>query len=150
MAKRIQKMLDGPDFRAFTELARALERGRAPSQKGWRESLPDLEHRVIGIRRRLAELARTVSQAEQEWIRKENPAAIASNAQASRLARVGSFVESLKRNIFNPVSDQADIRYSVEKDRGGTRQCSALHARSPDAHEVPSLAARWLSIRLPR
>ena len=113
LAKRIQKMLDGPDFQAFTELARALERGRAPSQKGWRESLPDLEHRVAGIQRRLAELARTVSEGEQQSLKNENAEAFASVAQASRVSRVGSFVESLKNNVLGPVSDQADVRYSV-------------------------------------
>ncbi|MBC8351693.1 MAG: hypothetical protein H8E66_06870 [Planctomycetes bacterium] len=113
LAKRIQKMLDGPDFQAFTELARALERGRAPSQKGWRESLPDLEHRVAGIQRRLAELARTVSEGEQQLLKNENAEAFASIAQASRLSRVGLFVESLKDSVLGPVSDQADVRYSV-------------------------------------
>lgn len=113
LASRLQKMLDGPDFQSFTELARSLERGRAPSQKGWRESLPDLEHRVAGIRRRLAELARVVSESEQELLKKENSDAVTSIAQASRLSRVGSFVESLKNDVLRPVGDQVDVRYSV-------------------------------------
>lgn len=113
LATRVQKMLDGPDFEAFTDLTKALQRGRTPSQKGWRESLPDLEHRMAGIRRRLAELARNVAQSEQELLKKQNPQAIAQVAKASRVARVGGFIESLEANVLSGLRDKADVRYSM-------------------------------------
>lgn len=113
LATRIQKMLGGPDFDAFADLARSLERGRSPSEKGWRESLPDLEHRMAGIRRRLAELARNVVEGERKLLKSENLEAVATVAQGSRLSRVGDFVGSLQDHVMSPLRNKADIRYSV-------------------------------------
>ncbi len=117
LASRIQKTLDGPDFEEFTELVRALERGRAPSQRGWRESLPDLEHRVAGVRRQLAVLARTVVEGEQDLLKQENSRAVASVDDASRLSRAGAFVRSLRENVLSSVRDRADVHYSVFAER---------------------------------
>jgi hypothetical protein len=113
LAARIRKMLDGPDFQSFTDLSRALERGRTPSQKGWRESLPDLEHRMAGIRRRLIELARSVAAGEQELWKQENPESMAAVRQSSRVSRVGRFVESLHNEVLAPLREKANVRYSV-------------------------------------
>ena len=109
LANRILKMLDGPDFQAFVDLAKALERGRTPSQRGWRESLPDLGYRLVGIRRRLAELARTVSAEEQQFLAKENRSP-PSVAQSSRLSRVGAFVKTLEDAVLGPLRNTVDIR----------------------------------------
>ncbi|MEO8498373.1 MAG: hypothetical protein ABI614_25200, partial [Planctomycetota bacterium] len=112
-AARIREMLDGPDFQAFADLAHDLQRGRTPSQKGWRESLPDLEHRIAGIRRRLAELARNVAAGEEQVLKREQPQLVASMSQASRLSRAAGFVESLNENVFSSLRNKADIRYSA-------------------------------------
>ena len=112
LATRILKMLAGPDFQAFTNLAKALERGRTPAQQGWRESLPDLEHRMAGIRRRLAELARNIAELDEQNLKKDQPAVIASAGQTSRLTRVGGFVQCLQDNVLHALRETADIHYS--------------------------------------
>lgn len=112
-AGRIKEMLDGPDFVAFADLAKALERGRTPSQKGWRESLPDLAHRMGGIRRRLVELARIVADGERDVLKAENSQALAAVSLASRRSRVAAFVGSLEQKVLSPLRSKADVRYSM-------------------------------------
>ena len=72
-ARRIVKELEGPEFMAFGELCDALKKGRTPSEKGWRESLPDLQNRLAGIRRQLSELARDVAQQDMDLAKANEP-----------------------------------------------------------------------------
>ena len=110
LATRILATLDAPEFQAFSDLAKALERGRAPSQRGWRESLPDLGYRLVSLGRRLAELALRVGNAEQEA---HSTSRQPADPETSRLARVGTFVNSLEKTVLGPLRDSVDIRYCI-------------------------------------
>lgn len=111
LAVRLGDMLDGPEFEAFEQLGAALEKGRTPSQKGWRESLPDLEQRVAGIRRRLGELARRVAEEESRRIALRNPERLASISQAPRLGRITALLNQLHPSTLAAVGEQADVRW---------------------------------------
>ncbi len=112
-AANLLALLEGPEFKAFADLAKALERGRTPSQQGWRESLPDLEHRLAGIRRRLAELARTVAAGERALLVQEQQATLSALSQATRLGHASAFLSSVAQRVLEPLRAEADVRYSV-------------------------------------
>ena len=109
---RILKSLNGPEFEAFAALTKALRKGRTPSQKGWRESLPDLEHRIGAIRRKLVELARQVARQEAQAIARQQPELLAETRQASRLTRAADFVDELHRNVLASIQEKADVHHS--------------------------------------
>ncbi|MEO2019749.1 MAG: hypothetical protein ABGZ53_35905 [Fuerstiella sp.] len=112
MPARIRKSLNGPEFEAFAALTKALRKGRTPSQKGWRESLPDREHRIGGIRRKLVELARQVAQQEARAIAQQQPELLKETRQTSRLTRAAGFVDVLHRNVLASIQKKADVHHS--------------------------------------
>ncbi|HUQ72002.1 MAG TPA: hypothetical protein VM165_20895, partial [Planctomycetaceae bacterium] len=113
LANRLIPMLDGPEFQSFTQLSTALANNRTPSQKGWRESLPDLEHRVAGLRTMLQELARIVAEDESLQMARDNPALLTTVQNASRLNRAEAFVAALQTSALTPLQDQADVRFGA-------------------------------------
>jgi hypothetical protein len=112
LAARAAKMLEGPEFESFQQLAEALEKGRTPSQKGWRESLPDLEHRVSAVRRPLAELARRVAEEEVGRIALTNPAVLTGVTKAPRLERTAAFLKQLQESTLAPLKDHVDVHWT--------------------------------------
>lgn len=112
LAGRLLKTLDGSEFEAFTRLCVALQKGRTPAQKGWRESLPDLEHRIASLRRSLHELARLVAENEARVLAKNDSKLLASVRKSQRVERAASFVGSLHKSVLSSVQDKADVRLS--------------------------------------
>jgi hypothetical protein len=111
-AHRLLGLLDGSEFEAFEQLCVALQKNRTPSQKGWRESLPDLEHRIAAVRRSLHELARQVATDEASRMADQHPAALTTVRSKSRLSKVATVLDSLQQNMLTEIREKADIRLS--------------------------------------
>ncbi len=112
LAERLFQSIEGSEFQAYSQLSTALKKGRSPSQKGWRESLPDLEHRITGMKRSLHELARKVSADELQQVQKSSPSLLKNVQKSPRLARVADFVGGLHDSILMTIQDEADVRLS--------------------------------------
>src|SRR5690606_20540213 len=63
-ASTLVGVLKSAEFESFDHLCEALEKGRTPAEKGWRESLPDLAHRLAETRSPLFELSRQAARFE--------------------------------------------------------------------------------------
>lgn len=109
LADRVLKSLDGPEFKAFSVLAGSLRKGRTPSQKGWRESVPDLEHRMTGIRRQLRELARITA---KQNLPKNGDFDSAAFQQQPRLARAAGLLSRLQSDVLIDLEQKVDVRQS--------------------------------------
>lgn len=112
LAGRLIESLDGSEFDAFARLCVSLQKDRTPAQKGWRESLPDLEHRITSIRRSLHELARLVAESEATILATKNPTLLTSVRKYQRIERVASYIDRLHESTLKSVQDQADVRLS--------------------------------------
>ncbi|MBC7968193.1 MAG: hypothetical protein H7Z17_19985 [Fuerstia sp.] len=113
LAKQIVKELEGSEFVAFGELCEALKKGRTPSEKGWRESLPDLQNRLTGIRRQLSELARDVAQLDSDRAQNSQPQMMSAIQRSARMSRAAGFLDSLSGTALKTVRDKADVRIST-------------------------------------
>ncbi|MEQ9409190.1 MAG: hypothetical protein RIK87_15755 [Fuerstiella sp.] len=135
LATRLRNSMDGPEFKDFFELTTALAKGRTPSQKGWRESLPDLQHRVAGLRRQLRELSRGVSQQNSAAVAAAAPATLTALQQQTRLSRVAGLLQSLQSTVLSPILETADVRpYAFD------RSVRRLQKATDPASEVTMLA----------
>lgn len=112
LALKLIETADGAEFQSFERLVTALEKGRRPDEKGWRESLPDLELRLQGLRRSLHEMARHAVQDESRRIVQTDPSLLTSVRRQSRLSRAADLVADLDRSVLNTVREQADVRVS--------------------------------------
>jgi hypothetical protein len=126
LAAHAARMLAGPEFESFQQLALALEKGRTPSQKGWRESLPDLEHRLAGVRRPLGELARRAAEAEATHAALRDPDLLTRVSKAPRLERTTAFLKQLQESALAPLKNKADVRWT-----SFDQSVAALAAASP-------------------
>ncbi len=113
LTKQILKALEGAEFVAFSELAAALKKEHTPSEKGWRESLPDLQLRLVSIRRQLNELARDVATTETDIARSSQPQMLSSIQRAARLDRVAGFLDSIRGSTLNALQKKADVKISI-------------------------------------
>ncbi len=113
LAKQIVKELEGSEFIAFAELCDALKKGRTPSEKGWRESLPDLQNRLTGIRRQLSELARDVAQLDSDSAQNSQPQMLSAIQRSARMSRAAGFLDSLSSTALKTVREKADVRIST-------------------------------------
>ena len=113
LAKQIVKELEGSEFIAFGELCDALKKGRTPSEKGWRESLPDLQNRLTGIRRQLSELARDVAQLDSDEAQNSQPQMLSAIQRSARMSRAAGFLDSLSDKALKTVLEKADVRIST-------------------------------------
>ncbi len=109
---RLISRIDAPEFAALDQLSTALKRGRTPSQKGWRESLPDIESQLAGIEQTLRELSRHIVAEETDRIARDKPELLTSIQNASRVARAGSFLDRLEQTTLTAVRAEADVRSS--------------------------------------
>ena len=102
--KNAWRMLGSPEFEEFATLANRLSAGRSPAQADWRESLGDLQHRVIGTRQVINELSRLLAIGETEKL--------TPTSQASRLDLVGDCLNQLKQQTLDRLNNTADVRWS--------------------------------------
>ncbi len=113
LAASLTKQLEGSEFSAFDELCRALEKGKTPSEKGWRESLPDLQIRMAGIRRQLSELAGNVALREEQYVQSNQPQLLSAIQREPRMNRVAAFVDSLNSDALKLLREKADVKIST-------------------------------------
>ena len=113
LSRRVAKDLVSAEFIAFDELCEALQKGKTPADRGWRESLSDLQIRVSGIRRRLHELAKTSEAAESEFLAKSQPQSLTQLQRLPRLGRVAELLNGLERSVLSQIAEQADVRVST-------------------------------------
>ncbi|MCA9051865.1 MAG: hypothetical protein KDA89_24170, partial [Planctomycetaceae bacterium] len=171
-AVRLLTAVQSGEFEAFSRLSNALNRGRSPAEKGWRESLPDLEHRLAGLRRSLHELARNVNAEDGSRLAQVNPELLNSVRRDSRLTRAAELVarpesflpEKLREQVdvrigafeqqFRPMTDVQQLRpsHSVDRERGedvqpvaGTDIAAVLEQIQQDRREQPIAAVFLLT-----
>lgn len=109
---RLNQLLDSPEFDSLSELAREFERGRTPSESGWREGLSDLMARAATATRVLNEL--NVELLEQATSNMESSGSRWRRFQSqSRSQRVASLLETIQSQDTTADTDIADWRWSV-------------------------------------
>lgn len=113
LARRLIETSDGSEFQTFQRLASDLKRGRRPDEKGWRESLPDLELRLASLSRSLHELARYAVEDEASRVALHDAELLTGVRKQSRLAQVASLVGKLDQTTLAAVREQADVRLST-------------------------------------
>ena len=152
LATRILRSLDGPEFHEFSDLAAKLKKGRTPSQKGWRESLPDLEHRIAGIRRQLRELSADMVEHESQLAQGKTKV-LATLRSKPRLARTADFLETLNAEVLTAIKDTADVRMcsfdnSMTRLANQNQPAEEINALIPRPNEVDESAVSnsWTDI----
>lgn len=111
LVNRLTRLLRGAELQAFQQNVMAIKKNRAPPESGWREGLPDLEHRVTVIRTAAQELATTAAEYEgKQWVT-GNREPLSSVQKSSRLDRVAKSVGVLRGTSLAAVNEQADVRY---------------------------------------
>lgn len=108
LVHNLVRRLQDAEFAAFDQLCAALEKNRAPSQKGWRESLPDLAQRLVALRRPLNEVARQIAQ--QASVEGVDPTD--RLRKASRITRVASALGQLSATDLRAVREKADVHWN--------------------------------------
>ncbi len=104
--------LDDAEFQSFQSVVNALEKGRTPTEKGWRESLPDLEYRIAGAVRSLRELARQVAVDVQSKPDEKSKPQLAKLSRQSRGERVQNRIQHLHTSTLESLEDTADVRFA--------------------------------------
>ncbi|MEK6258645.1 MAG: hypothetical protein AABP62_08495 [Planctomycetota bacterium] len=112
LVNRLTKLLSGAELQSFAQNVSAIKKNRTPAQSGWREGLPDLEHRISVIKTAAQELAWTAAENEGKQFASENRELLSSVRSASRLDRVSKSVDSLQKTTLSSLDDKADLRYS--------------------------------------
>ena len=111
-ALHIQQILAGSDFEQLANLAEGLRRGHDSFPSGWRETLVDLQHQMSGLRKRLAEMTQQIALDPTFAANSVNSSALNATRQASRLARVTSFVETFDASVLQPLGERIDVRHA--------------------------------------
>lgn len=109
---RLSKLLSGAELQSFAQNVNALKKNRTPVQIGWREGLPDLEHRISVIKNTAQELARAAAETEETPFASENDELMSSVHRASRLNRAFQSIESLQKTTLSSLDEKADLRFS--------------------------------------
>lgn len=88
------------------------KRGRHPPTEDG-ESLPDLQIRVSGSRRRLTELSKVAESLDAQQFQKDHPESLSQLHRSTRLSRVAEFLGTLESSVLDQIAEQADIRVST-------------------------------------
>lgn len=113
IARRLAETLGTAEFAEFDRLSDALDKGRSPSQRGWRESLPDLEQRLSGLRSTVRELARQVADDEAQRLSASVNESLSALRTQHRLQRVTNLLEQLDKDVLVSIRDKAEITTCV-------------------------------------
>lgn len=111
LVHRLTRLLSGAELQSFAQNVTAIKKNRTPSQAGWREGLPDLEHRISVIKTAAQELAWTAAESEGKQFASENQEVIAKVRDTSRLNRVSQSVDALQKTALESLHEKADVRY---------------------------------------
>lgn len=106
---RVTQLFRGPEFENFTRLVTTLEKGRIPPQRGWRESLPDLLHRVTTLQ----DACRNLTSAVMEEETARHPTLAMSVTAGTRARRAADFVKRLEASVLASLPTDADLRFHV-------------------------------------
>ena len=139
LARRIAKDLKSAEFTAFDELCEALKKQRTPTDRGWRESLSDLQIRISTIRRRLIDLARAAESVESNQLNPNQSQALAQQQQLPRLSRVADLLGVLESGVLREISKKADVRISTF-DRSSRALTLSTGGPAETAGAVPALS----------
>ena len=112
LVNRLSKLLSGAELQSLAQNVNAIKKNRTPAQIGWREGLPDLEHRVSVVRNAAQELAWAAAENEERPFASENEELMSSVRNASRLSRVTQSVDSLQKTALTSLAEDADLRFS--------------------------------------
>ena len=112
LVNRLSKLLSGAELQSFAQNVTAIKKNRAPAQIGWREGLPDLEHRISVIKNTALELAWAAAENEGTPFTSENQELMSSIQNASRLDRVSKAIDALQKTTLSSLNEKADLRYS--------------------------------------
>lgn len=112
LAQRLTKLLSGAELQSFAQNVTAIKKNRAPAQVGWREGLPDLEHRISVIKAVAQELAWVANESDGKQFASENATVFSNVRDSSRLNRVSNSVDTLQKTTLESLHEKADIRYS--------------------------------------
>jgi hypothetical protein len=115
--RQLREMLKGPEFEALQGLDTALTKGREPAETGWRESLPDLQHRLMSLRRGIQAVARDLAERDARRIAQQNPAALGSVEQSPRLGRAAALIERLQAKSLASVRELTDVQLGMFDER---------------------------------
>ncbi|MBL8815296.1 MAG: hypothetical protein JNL58_04655 [Planctomyces sp.] len=110
---KLDRELSSSEIAGFEELCGSLQKGRTPSDRGWRESLSDLQIRLSAIRKQLIQLSRDIATDEQKTIQSGQSRDLANAEDTSRLDRVAAFLDRLNSDEFETIRERADIRIST-------------------------------------
>jgi len=111
LVNRLSKLLSGAELQSFAQNVTAIKKNRTPVQMGWREGLPDLEHRISVIKTAAQELAWTAAEAEGRQFASEHQEVMSNVRNSSRLNRVSKSVDSLQKSALESFNLFADLRY---------------------------------------
>ena len=112
IVRRARRLISSPEIEAFVDLSTVLEKGKTPVDSTWRESLPDLGHRIDGLQNVISELARVLSFSDRMQPGHGKPSINKDFANSSRLKRVSNFLDQLNRGTLSKLTEKADIRWS--------------------------------------
>lgn len=110
--KKLLQILSDAEFESFHQLCESLRNGRTPSQRGWREALPDLQHRLAGIDRVIAELAREIKSQESQYLIRTTPGTLSGAASESRLAKATRLIHRWHDDSLRDLATKVDIQFS--------------------------------------
>lgn len=111
LVNRLTKFFNGAELQSFAQNVTAIKKNRTPAQIGWREGLPDLEHRISVIRGLAQELAWTADENEGKRLTGENQQLLSNVRNDSRLHRVSRSIDSLQKKSLSSLVEKADLRY---------------------------------------
>lgn len=111
LVNRLTGLLSGAELQSFAQNVMAIRKNRTPAQSGWREGLPDLEHRISVIRTAAQELAWMAGADEGKQFANKNQQLLSSVQNASRIDRVSKSFDLLRQSTLSALDEKADLRY---------------------------------------
>lgn len=153
-ADGLLEKLEGPELQAFDQLCNSLQKGRAPAERGWRESFSDLQFRIVGIRHGLSELARSINNMEQSEMALSSPELMKTSKESSRLKKTLSFLAQLDASALAALTEKADVQISsfdqtVNRLSNFQQLKSVVDAQSPaDPQAMSAVAGTNLTVAL--
>ncbi|KAA5538991.1 hypothetical protein FYK55_25675 [Roseiconus nitratireducens] len=140
LLRRLNGLLESPEFDSLADLADALNRGGAPKEMGWREGLPDLTARVVTTRRVFQELATQLVSSDD--LSSSAPASdLAIFRGRSRSERLANYLDHFQRSAGEAIDQSADLRWSAfasgSQDFSGDSDATRFLKGLRDREDVP-------------
>lgn len=108
-AKEQVEFLNETEFQSFQSLVKTLEKGRTPTERGWQESLADLEYRMQQSIRSLRELAHQIAVDERNNFAKQQSEQLIKVSKQTRKDRVANYLNQIDASTLNQIREEADV-----------------------------------------